>query len=50
MVVVDGGRLGGCVQWRTLAIIVGGAKRYEMGVEGANSNYFAFCMVKNDKY
>jgi hypothetical protein len=37
-------------QWRTLTKNVGGAKRYYMEVEGANLNYFAFYMVKNNKY
>jgi hypothetical protein len=38
------------MQWWTLTVIVGGAKRYYIRVEGANSNYFVFCMVKNNKY
>jgi hypothetical protein len=37
-------------QWRTLAMHVGGAKRNFMKAEGANSKYFLFYMVKNDKY
>jgi hypothetical protein len=37
-------------QWRTLRIIVGGAKSYYMTVEGANLKYFVFYMVKKGKY
>jgi hypothetical protein len=37
-------------QWRTLTKIIGGAKRDYIIVEGANLNFFAFYMVKNDKY
>jgi hypothetical protein len=36
-------------QWRTLRIIVGGAKSYYMTVEGANLKYFVFYMVKKGK-
>jgi hypothetical protein len=36
--------------WRTLTINVGGAKINYMVAEGANSKYFLFRMVKNDKY
>jgi hypothetical protein len=39
-----------CTQWRTLAMNVGGAKRNFMKAEGANSKYFLFYMVRNDKY
>jgi hypothetical protein len=37
------------MQWRTLTIIVGGAKSYYMAVEGANLKYFVFYMVKKGK-
>jgi hypothetical protein len=38
------------LQWRTLTKIIGGAKRDYIVVEGANLIFFAFYMVKNDKY
>jgi hypothetical protein len=38
------------MQWRTLTKIVGEAKKDYIVVEGTNLNYFAFYMVKNDKY
>jgi hypothetical protein len=37
-------------QWRTLPIIVGGAKSHYIKVEGANLKYFIFYMVKTYKY
>jgi hypothetical protein len=37
-------------QWRTLPIIVGGAKSHYIAVEEANLKYFVFYMVKNCKY
>jgi hypothetical protein len=37
-------------QWRTLPIIVGGAKSHYIEVEGANLKYFIFYMVKTYKY
>jgi hypothetical protein len=38
------------MQWRTLPIIVGGAKSHYIKVEGANLKYFIFYMVKTYKY
>jgi hypothetical protein len=34
-------------QWRTVTIIVGGAKGHYMVAEAANLKYFVFCMIKN---
>jgi hypothetical protein len=41
---------GAVAQWRTLPILVGGAKSHYIEVEGVNLKYFIFYMVKIYKY